>query len=309
MPLKPPIIIVGATRSGTTMLMRVLGSAPGLCFWHEPQTLWRVGHAYRDDDTAGASDAKPWVKRWIRRQFQKYQDSHGGLRVVEKSPTNVLRIPFVREIFPEARIIHIYRDGRANLRSQVEQYETFAGYQVINREGGRHILDRLGQTPFWEWPAYAPRAMSGLLRRYLLRRPGVSWFGIKYPGWRHDLHTMTTAQIAAKQWVYSVETGLRDLEQVPEDQRLALRYGEVVTSPDQWFERIAAFCGVPINEEYLKAVRAQVHPNSVDRWKRELEPAVLDEAMPIMGALLDRLGYAPHHPDQEPAGVGTGTAR
>ncbi len=219
MTLQPPIIIVGATRSGTTMLMRVLGSAPGLCFWHEPQTLWRVGHAYRDHDCAGAADARPWVRRWIRRQFFKYQEHHGGLRVVEKSPTNVLRIPFVRKIFPEARIIHIYRDGRANLRSQVEQYHTFAGYKVINREGGRHILPRLEETPFWEWPAYMPRAAAGLVRRYVTRRPGVRWFGVKYPGWRHDLRTMTTAQIAAKQWVISVETAMRDLAEVPPDRR------------------------------------------------------------------------------------------
>ncbi|MCC6675720.1 MAG: sulfotransferase [Phycisphaerales bacterium] len=309
MTLQPPIIIVGATRSGTTMLMRVLGSAPGLCFWHEPQTLWRVGHAYRDHDCAGAADARPWVRRWIRRQFFKYQEHHGGLRVVEKSPTNVLRIPFVRKIFPEARIIHIYRDGRANLRSQVEQYHTFAGYKVINREGGRHILHRLEETPFWEWPAYMPRAAAGLVRRYVTRRPGVRWFGVKYPGWRHDLRTMTTAQIAAKQWVISVETAMRDLAEVPPEQWLGLVYRDVVTDPDHWFRKIAEFCGVEINEEYMKAVRAEVHPNSLERWKRELEPGVLDEALPIMGPLLDRLGYAPLEPDEEPAGVGTGTAR
>lgn len=309
MSLQPPIIIVGATRSGTTMLMRVLGSAPGLCFWSEPHTIWRVGHAYRDSDRAVAADARPWVKRWIRRQFERFQADHGGLRIVEKSPCNVLRVPFVRAIFPEAKIIHIYRDGLANLRSQVEQYQTFNAYRLLSRAGVEHVVERLGRMPFWEWPAYAPRAAEGLFRRYVLRKPGVKWFGLYYPGWRDDLGRLTTAQIAAKQWVISVETALADLADMPPEQCLALQYQDVVTDPDRWFRRIADFCGVAINEEYMSAVRAEVHPKSVDRWRQELEPRALQEALPIMGPLLDRLGYASLVPACEPERVGAGTAR
>ena len=31
---------------------------------------------------------------------------------MDKSPRNSLKIPFVRKIFPEAKFIHIVRDGR-----------------------------------------------------------------------------------------------------------------------------------------------------------------------------------------------------
>lgn len=291
MSLKPPILIVGATRSGTTMTMKVLGSAPGLCFFSEPTSLWRVGHAYRDSDAASAEDAKPWVKRWIRRHFLKVQEQNGGRRVVEKLPMNVLRIPYLRAIFPEAKIIHIYRDGRANIRSHVEQHDTFYGYNLLGKGGRRHLFTRLSQVPFWEWPAYGPRTFRGMARRYVLRKPGIDWFGIKYPGWREDLKNLTSSQVAAKQWVISVETALRELKNVPRDQWLDLRYEQVVTDPVRWFQQIADFCEVKTTEEYLAAVKREVHPNSVDRWKKELKPEHLDEAMPIMAPLLERLGY------------------
>lgn len=309
MSLKPPIFVVGATRSGTTMLMEVLGSAPGLCFMQEQITLWRVGHAYRSHDAAVAADAKPWVKRWIRRRLLKHQERNEGRRVVDKLPTNVLRIPFIHAVFPESKIIHIYRDGRANLRSQVEQFEQFFGYRLLNTRGFQHLQIRMADTPFWEWPAYAPKVLRGMARRYIGGKDGIEWFGVRYPGWQNDLGRLTTAQIAGKQWVYCVETGLRDLETLPAGTALALRYDEVVTDPGYWFQRIADFCEVPITEEYLASVRQRVHANSRTRWVRELEPALLHEAMPIIGPLLDKLGFPSSESIMSEAGVGAGTTK
>ena len=131
--LKPPVIVIGTNRSGTSMLARTLGDAPGACCWYEPSTVWRIGHAYRSADVATAAGARPWVVRRIRGAFLDYQRANEGRHVVEKSPNNVLRVSFVRAVLPEAKFVHIYRDGRANLRSQLEQFETFAGYRVGRR--------------------------------------------------------------------------------------------------------------------------------------------------------------------------------
>jgi len=38
-------------------------------------------------------------------------------RLLEKTPENCLRLPFLLEIFPDARIIHLTRDGRSNISS------------------------------------------------------------------------------------------------------------------------------------------------------------------------------------------------
>lgn len=288
--LKPPVLVVGATRSGTSMLVRLLGSAPGTCFWYEPNTVWRIGHAYRRHDAATAQDAKPWVVRRIRRLFLRYQQDHGGARVIEKSPMNVLRVPFVHAVFPESKIIHIYRDGRANLRSQLEQYETFESYTIAQAETRQHLWNRLHETPWWEWPAYLPRAVGGVIRRYVAHKP-VQWFGLRYPGWKRDLRNLSLTQVAAKQWVVAVEGALRDLEQLPPDAWMNIRYEELVANPVEFFARITAFCEIPTDRAYLQMIEQRVQKQSVSRWEEELDPTILKQAMPIMQPLLTRLGY------------------
>ncbi len=288
--LKPPIIVIGTNRSGTSMLARHLGAAPGLCCWYEPATVWRIGHAYRSTEVAEAHDARPWVVRRIRRAFLQYQQANDGRRVVEKTPNNVLRVPFVHAVLPEAKIVHIYRDGRAQLRSQLEQFETFEGYGIMGRHVRRHALQRLRETPWWEWPAYLPRALDGMVRNYVTHKP-IGWYGIRYPGWKADRSTLTGPQIAARQWVVSIETALRDLAELPDDAWINLRYEEVVTDPRKWFGLILDFCGIERDEAYLDRLAGTVHADSVHRWREELEPGELEAAMPVLEPTLRELGY------------------
>ena len=60
------------------MLVKLLGEAPGMVEWYEPRVLWKVGRQYRLHDEADESDAKSWVKRWIRGKFLDYQNANEG---------------------------------------------------------------------------------------------------------------------------------------------------------------------------------------------------------------------------------------
>ncbi|MCC6286053.1 MAG: sulfotransferase [Phycisphaerales bacterium] len=287
--LKPPILVIGGTRSGTSMLARVLGDAPGLACWYEPNTLWRIGHAYRGSERATPADAKPWVTRRIRREFLKFQEANEGRRVVEKSPPNALRIAFVHAVLPEAKIIHIYRDGRAMLRSQIDRYEKFESYNVAKSAHRDHIFGRLAITPWWEWPAYLPRFADGFARRLVGKK--VGWFGIRHPGWKSDRRRLTRTQVIARQWSVALELSLPELEALPPGSWLNLRYEDVVTEPVPWFRAICRFCGVEPGEAYFEMVRERVHAGSLHKWKDELSQTELDDAMPIMEPMLRRLGY------------------
>lgn len=289
--LIPPVFVVGGTRSGTSMLGRELGKAPGMAYWHEPNTLWRIGHAYREHDRATVEDAKPWVRKRVRRAMLRFQQSNDGRRVVEKSPYNPVRVGYLHAIFPEGKIVHIYRDGRAMLRSQFERLDNFRPYELTAQGRPAYLMRRLGMTPWWEWPAYFPRFAEGIWRRYVIRKP-TRWFGLRYEGWKDDLKRgLDRVEIVSKQWTYSMGCALADFETLPSESYMTLRYEDVAREPSVQLRRICEFCGIEPNEAFLAQMDKDIHPGSVDKWKRELDPETIRRASEFMRPMLERLGY------------------
>ena len=108
--LNPPIILFGNFRSGTTLLHKLISLHPDVVPLYEPVGLWLSADPKRSHDEFEENDATDKVKRYIRNKFLSYQQQHGNRIIVEKTPHNILRIPYVRAIFPEARFLYIVRN-------------------------------------------------------------------------------------------------------------------------------------------------------------------------------------------------------
>jgi len=55
--LRPPIILIGNHRSGTTLTQELFGLHPDVVTWYEPRTLWRYPDPGRPDDESDERDA------------------------------------------------------------------------------------------------------------------------------------------------------------------------------------------------------------------------------------------------------------
>lgn len=103
-------LIIGCARSGTSILGELIAAHPDVKYIYEAHPVWEIGGAGANEShRLTAAHATPEVVREIREWFER---ESGGKMVVEKCPRNALRVPFIRAIFPDARIIHIVRDGR-----------------------------------------------------------------------------------------------------------------------------------------------------------------------------------------------------
>jgi len=115
------VVVGGAARSGTTLLRTVLGRHP--CIISGPEAtvfLRRITAPRHLGPRLGLDPAH--VERWqfqSRSQVEFIERFHHAmvrnphrLVWVEKTPANVFRFGFVRRAFPEARLVHIVRDGR-----------------------------------------------------------------------------------------------------------------------------------------------------------------------------------------------------
>lgn len=103
--------IVGVSRSGTSILGELIAAHPAVKYIFEAYVPWRVaGRGVNGSDRLTEEQATPMVRAFIRWWF-RWRKGDAPI-LVEKNPRNILRIPFLRAVFPEAKFIHIVRDGR-----------------------------------------------------------------------------------------------------------------------------------------------------------------------------------------------------
>lgn len=140
--------VVGATRSGTTLLRLMLDSHPELAIPFETHFLRKVirrfkegrvtpeevtelvaGHRRwpdfgleREDYLSRLREVKPLnAADSIRAFYRLYAEKQGKPRWGDKSPGYVKRMPLISAVLPEARFVHIIRDGRAVAASVVSR--------------------------------------------------------------------------------------------------------------------------------------------------------------------------------------------
>jgi tetratricopeptide (TPR) repeat protein len=107
-----PIFIVGFPRSGTTMLEQMLDAHPGLQAMDERaflqvlvERMSTFGHTYPFDlDKLSAAQCDE-LRDLYWNLTAKVAPRAQGQRLVDKNPLNLLRLPLIKRLFPEAPII------------------------------------------------------------------------------------------------------------------------------------------------------------------------------------------------------------
>lgn len=278
-----PLLVIGTHRSGTTLLGRALQRHRDVAYWEEPRHVWSWGHNYRGDDRLEAGDATPRIRKHIRGRFERFLEATGKSRLAEKTPSNCLRLDFIREIFPDAQYLHIYRDARAVVHSMevvlATDHPRAAGW-----------VPRLLGTPVWEWPAFAGRAWRTLGRR-LLGRPMEFW-GPRPPGWHQWVRSDPRPVVVAKQWLYCIEPVFEFRDRIDRAQWLDIKYEELVTDPLTFARRIEDFAGLAPDPAFQRHLVENCRLDRIDAWRSHLDHEKLESIRPILQPTLDRLGYA-----------------
>lgn len=115
------IVIGGTPRSGTTLVRRILDRHPALCCGPETSILLpggmrieQVASAYRMPavELREMMARSPSQGAFVDAFATRYRRERDRGRWAEKTPLNVLCFDWVLERFPEARLVHVVRDGR-----------------------------------------------------------------------------------------------------------------------------------------------------------------------------------------------------
>lgn len=280
--LKPPIILFGNTRSGTTIVQKVMATHPEVVGWYEPGAVWLYADPGRPHDEFDESDAKDKVKRYIRNQFLKYQKQNGNCVVLEKTPQNILRIPYVRAIFPEATFLFIVRNPFSFI-SSVE-------YKWQRPVTGKGIMRRLKSTPPSQLHHYIARFIVQQYNKRLLRRKYLPIWGPRYKGIHEDLQTQDLLTVIARQWSVCSRRAEKALALFENGQVLRLKYEDFVEDPISDLERICSHCGLEMTNKMVSAANEWVKSDRQRKWRR-FDPGDLARILPEIRDEMQRHGY------------------
>lgn len=269
--MERPVFIIGAPRSGTSVLFSVLRRSTALARWPgEAHEVWEADlhPALRgwDSNVATAADASEEVAGRIRRSF--FLVTGPRRRLLEKSPRNSLRVPFVDSVFPDAVFVHLVRDGRDNVNSLINAWRT-SRYRTYRLPEPHSIP---GTDPNW-------------------------WKFVLYPGWRQDTEGPLEV-VCARQWVEANEHALAGLAALDPVRTISVRYESLVARPVEEVGRIVDFLGFDL-EPAVRAAAESLAGNPVNvvtapepgKWRRE-NPREIDAVEALLAPTMAKLGYA-----------------
>jgi len=259
-----PIFLVSSPRSGSSLLFETLAQAGD---------LWTIGgesHAAIEEieglhprqrdwesNRLTAADATPDTVRRLAASFSaRLRDRDGkapgpqasGLRLLEKTPKNSLRVPFLAAAFPDALFVYLYRDPRETVSSQLDAWRS-----------GRFVT--YPDLPGWSGPP---------------------WSLLLVPGWR-DLVGLPLAEIAARQWSIATAQLVEDLEALPAGSWCVASYDRLVAEPQAEIVRICDFLDVSWDRELqtpLPHSRHTLTSPEPEKWRHNAE-----ELRPILPLL------------------------
>lgn len=291
------VFIIGSPRSGTTILGETIGKHPNVANWYEPYFIMYYHIGNREDDVLEKWDATETVKSFIAREFRIYRRRSNALVVLDKTPGNVFRVPFVKSIFPRAKWIHVLRDGRAVTASI--NHEWNKRREIIKKRRLRNWLgvaaEMLSLQPYMRnklqavWFESKHRNWFGPDR--LLNKSkwqGYLGWGPRYAGWKSDFEQHGVLKFNALQWVQTLEAAQANRPHIDLDCWLEVRYEDIVRNPAPQMRSIYDFLGVPLRPE---SDWVDLNAKSLGKWRSYFSPGQLDEIMSVAGPMLEKLGY------------------
>lgn len=280
-----PVSIIGAPRSGTNMLRDVLTSFPELGTWpcDEINYIWRHCNRAYPTDALPPQLARPKVKAFIRRAFERLAGKQQLRVVVEKTCANCLRVDFVRAVIPEARFIHIVRDGRDAALSAVKRWKAPSDFG--------YILAKARYVPLTDVPYYALRFVWNRLYRLLSPKKRLRFWGPVFEGLPQALQQNSLLVCAALQWQACARSASEALARMPEDRVHTVRYEQFVQEPAERLAPILHSAGIQADEERIEAAVADVYPSRAGLWRTKMTPAAACDVEEAIGDTLHGLGY------------------
>ena len=259
--IERPVFVVAPPRSGGPLVAAVISSSSDITGrssrvpWNELPGIHPEERGWESDRLTAEHATPEVVQAWQQESVALADDEQAETaRMVDGSPKNALRIPFLDALFPDALFVYVFREPRKTLPGIVDGWES-----------GKFVTYR--DLPGWQDPA---------------------WSFLLVPGWR-DLIGEPLAEIATEQWIRTAEVMLEDLQQLPAERWCVVDYSSFSAHTEREWERVGGFLGLDTSSEMpdsLPQLRQSLKPPQRRRMKEHMK--AIDAALPRTKQLAER---------------------
>jgi hypothetical protein len=199
-----------------------------------------------------APDAAPWVAERFRRFFVNRALESRKPFFLHKF-TGWPRARFINAVFPDARFIHVVRDGRA-------------------------VANSLLQVPWWRGYRGPPEWTFGPLREDYAKE----W----------DASGQSFAVLAALEWKTLMDAFEVTEQEIPSDRWLNVRYEDFVDEPREALDRMLGFAGLSWTQEFERQFATwNIRRHRKDAYLTDLNPNDVQTMTRSLASHLRRWGY------------------
>src|SRR5271155_1096102 len=286
-PIDRPIFINGLGRSGTTIIHTLLSTHPNvnwmslLCgkFPSRPHLnrwlmraldvpliniylkrrfvplenydFWNIHYRgfFNPCRDLFASDVDPATIKSLRRAFSQLLTSKRNRLLIKI--TGVPRISYLHAIFPDAKFVHVTRDGRAVANSRM-------------------------RTPFWTgWEGL--NLWAGEMPDHYRQE------------WKH--HGYSFAALAGIEWKTHLDQMAEVKRNYPHINILEVKYESFCANPVSQLREIAGFCELEWDAEFESRLRRQYVESENNKWRSDLSEEQQAILLDVLAVQLIEQGY------------------
>jgi hypothetical protein len=272
-PAERPIIVVGCSRAGTTLVYKTLSESREVgSLQRETHDYWTGLHPLADKNwdthALDAADASPAERAGVSRYFYSWTGKH---RWVDKNNQNGLCVPYLRSLFPDAVFVFVKRSPGDNLNSLIEG---------------------------WRKPEEFATWSNGLPAKVTVENGQLEqWCFFLSDGWRNYMNA-PVEEVAAFQYAAINQAILDAKSSLPAGQWVEVFYEDFLRDPVATFRQVFEGCGLTFDSR-LQAHCAEVldipynafSEIRLDKWKDGRNREKIERVLPQVAEVAAQMGY------------------
>ena len=264
------VFLIGAERSGTTLVSKILNQHSEIASWIEPYFIWEKFISKKKDDFMDEKFINNKITNYIKKEFNLFLDKSKKKILLEKSPENCFRIRFLLKLFPNAKFIYLYRDGRdvaISASKKIKERREISVRKIL--KNNKILIEIFKEQPFirnkfqeisFEITNHLKKNSFNFLQKS--KWLNYNLWGVQYPGWQKDMH-LSDLEFASKQWDKAVTFFETDKNIIDYNNLVYLKYENLLLNKKNEIENIFNFLKVKNEDINLK----NIIENNFFNWK------------------------------------------